>query len=57
MRYYQGRSADVWNSAVSVHGKKASNPHAVLEHAVLEPETDEAATEPREDAQPAQPAT
>ena len=24
MRYYQGRYADVWNSAVSLHGQKAA---------------------------------
>jgi hypothetical protein len=31
MRYYHGRYADVWNSAVSLHGKKASGQRAEQE--------------------------
>jgi hypothetical protein len=28
MHYYQGQSARVWNSAISLHGKKAADPQA-----------------------------
>jgi hypothetical protein len=45
MHYYQGRSARVWNSAISLHGKKAADPQAKPES-----DTDGTATEAKKDA-------
>jgi hypothetical protein len=43
--YYQGRSARVWNSAISLHGKKAADPQAEPES-----DTDASAVKAKNDA-------